>query len=183
MDYKCALYGHFGQGCVHTRIDFDLYTQEGVKNYRAFLNEAADLVVSFGGSLSGEHGDGQSRAALLPKMFGAELMQAFREFKAIWDPEWKMNPGKLIEAYQPTDNLRMGPHYNPPVLKTHFQILGEWRKGDLQERHLVVSESGKCRRYNEGTMCPSYMVTKEEKHSTRGRARLLFEMLQGECDR
>lgn len=177
--YKCALYGHFGQGCVHTRIDFDLYTQEGIKNYRAFLNDAADLVVSFGGSLSGEHGDGQSRAALLPKMFGEELMQAFREFKAIWDPDGKMNPGKLIDAYQPTDNLRMGPRYNPPVLKTHFHFVGT-DEGSFARATSRCVGVGTCRRYNEGTMCPSYMVTKEEKHSTRGRARLLFEMLRGE---
>ena len=175
--YKCALYGHFGQGCVHTRIDFDLYTQDGVEKYRAFLDEAADLVISFGGSLSGEHGDGQSRAALLPKMFGPELMQAFREFKEIWDPAWKMNPGKLIEAYQPIDNLRMGPHYNPPVLKTHFHFLED--EGSFARATSKCVGVGKCRRYNEGTMCPSYMATKEEKHSTRGRARLLFEMLQG----
>lgn len=177
--YKCALYGHFGQGCIHTRIDFDLSTQEGVEKYRAFLSEAADLVVSFGGSLSGEHGDGQSRAALLPKMFGPELMQAFREFKAIWDPDWKMNPGKLIEAYQPTDNLRMGPHYNPPVLKTHFHFLGDDDEGSFARAASRCVGVGKCRKFNEGTMCPSYMATKEEKHSTRGRARLLFEMLQG----
>ncbi len=176
--YKCALYGHFGQGCVHTRIDFDLSTQEGLEKYRAFLNEAAHLVVSFGGSLSGEHGDGQSRAALLPIMFGPELMQAFREFKAIWDPEWKMNPGKLIEAYQPTDNLRMGPHYSPPVVKTHFRFLGD-DEGSFARAASRCVGVGNCRRYNEGTMCPSYMATKEEKHSTRGRARLLFEMLQG----
>ncbi len=176
--YKCALYGHFGQGCIHTRIDFDLSTQEGVEKYRAFLNEAADLVVSFGGSLSGEHGDGQSRAALLPKMFGPELMQAFREFKAIWDPDWKMNPGKLIEAYEPTDNLRMGPHYNPPVVKTHFHFLGD-DEGSFARAASRCVGVGNCRKFNEGTMCPSYMATKEEKHSTRGRARLLFEMLQG----
>ena len=90
--YNGALYGHFGQGCIHTRIDFDLKTHEGIRHFRAFLDEAADLVGRYGGSLSGEHGDGQSKAALLPKMFGPELVQAFREFKAIWDPQNKMNP-------------------------------------------------------------------------------------------
>src|SRR5690349_24042704 len=91
--YASALYGHFGQGCVHTRIDFDLVTRAGIEKYRRFMDEAADLVLSYGGSLSGEHGDGQSRAELLPKMFGAELIEAFNEFKSIWDPDWKMNPG------------------------------------------------------------------------------------------
>jgi FAD/FMN-containing dehydrogenase/Fe-S oxidoreductase len=177
-DYKCALYGHFGQGCVHTRIDFDLYTAEGLQNYRSFLHDAAHLVVSFGGSLSGEHGDGQSRAALLPIMFGPELINAFREFKLIWDPTWKMNPGKITNPYQPTDNLRISPQYDPPVLKTHFKFRENNGDGFARATTLCVGV-GKCRRYNEGTMCPSYMVTKEEKHSTRGRARLLFEMLQG----
>ncbi len=176
--YKCALYGHFGQGCVHTRIDFDFSTQEGVNKFRSFLEEAADLVVSFGGSLSGEHGDGQSKAALLPKMFGPELIEAFREFKLIWDPDWKMNPGKIVEPHQPTQNLRIGPHFSPPVLKKHFQFPGD-DEGSFTRAVTRCVGVGDCRRFNEGTMCPSYMVTKEEKHSTRGRARLLFEMVQG----
>src|SRR5438445_1120183 len=92
-----SLYGHGGDGCVHTRRNFALQSKEGIAKYRKYVEEAADLVVSYGGSLSGEHGDGQSRAELLPKMFGPELVQAFREFKSIWDPDWKMNPGKLVE--------------------------------------------------------------------------------------
>lgn len=178
-EYACSLYGHFGQACVHTRIDFDLFTNEGMNKYRSFIHEAADLVVHYGGSFSGEHGDGQSRAELLPKMFGDELMMAFREFKSIWDPDWKMNPGKLIDAYSPIDNIRLGPRYNPPPVKTHFKYYGE-DDGSFARATLRCVGVGKCRRHDEGTMCPSYMVTKEEKHSTRGRAHLLFEMLQGE---
>jgi len=106
--YEGDLYGHFGQGCVHTRIDFDLGTRRGIATYRAFIDEAADLVVRYGGSLSGEHGDGQSRAALLPKMFGAALVRGFAEFKAIFDPDGRMNPGKVVDPYQPTENLRIG---------------------------------------------------------------------------
>jgi len=177
-EYACALYGHFGQGCVHTRIDFDMYTNEGIKKYRAFIHEAADLVVKYGGSFSGEHGDGQSRAELLPKMYGNELMQAFREYKSIWDPDWKMNPGKMIDAYDPTDNLRLGPQYEPMRVKTHFQFPGD-DEGSFARATLRCVGVGKCRRQEHGTMCPSYMVTKEEKDSTRGRARLLFEMLEG----
>src|SRR5208282_4089677 len=94
--YKGSLYGHFGHACVHTRLNFDLQSKEGIAKFRKFMEEAADLVVSYGGSLSGEHGDGQARAELLPKMFGHELMEAFRKFKSAWDPDWKMNPGKLI---------------------------------------------------------------------------------------
>ncbi len=119
--YHPSLYGHFGQGCIHCRVGFDLYTAEGVKKFRAFLDEAADLVVSLGGSLSGEHGDGQARAELLPKMYGPELMEAFREFKQIWDPDGKMNPGKVVNAYPITSNLRIGPDYNSPQTETHFK--------------------------------------------------------------
>lgn len=176
--YHAGLYGHFGQGCVHARMDFDFETEQGVKNYRSFLEKAADLVVSLGGSFSGEHGDGQARGELLPKMFGEELMQAFREFKAIWDPERKMNPGKLIDAYKTTENLRLSSLAKQRSLKTHFSFAEDG--GSLGRATSRCIGVGKCRREEKGTMCPSYMVTKEEKHSTRGRAHLLFEMLQGE---
>jgi FAD/FMN-containing dehydrogenase/Fe-S oxidoreductase len=172
------LYGHFGQGCVHTRIDFDLETAAGIRNYRAFVEDAADLVVSFGGSLSGEHGDGQSRGELLPRMYGPELMDAFREFKSIWDPRWRMNPGKVIDPYRLDENLRLGTSYNPPQLRTHFQFPNE--EGSFSKATLRCVGVGECRKLEGGTMCPSFMVTREEMHSTRGRARLLFEMLQGD---
>jgi Fe-S oxidoreductase len=172
------LYGHFGQGCVHTRINFDLQTAEGIQGYRAFVEDAADLVVRCGGSLSGEHGDGQSRGELLPRMYGSTLMNAFREFKRIWDPDWKMNPGKVIHAYPLDSNLRLGAHYNPPPLTTHFHYRNE--SGGFAKATLRCVGVGECRRLEGGTMCPSFKVTREEKHSTRGRARLLFEMLQGD---
>ena len=177
--YRCDLYGHFGQGCVHTRIDFDLFTAAGVAHYRAFIDAASDLVVRYGGSLSGEHGDGQSRAEFLPKMFGHELVDAFREFKTIWDPDGKMNPHKVVDPYRITDNLRLGPGYNPPQPRTQFQF----PEDDHSFAHAALRcvGVGKCRRVDGGTMCPSYMVTREEMYSTRGRARLLFEMLQGQA--
>jgi FAD/FMN-containing dehydrogenase len=118
--YESALYGHYGQGCVHARWNFDLVTKEGIATFRRFLEDASDLVLSLGGSLSGEHGDGQSRAELLPKMFGEELVGAFREFKSIWDPDWKMNPGKVVDPHPITSNLRLGPEYSPPDVKAHF---------------------------------------------------------------
>ena len=177
--YNCSLYGHFGQGCIHTRIDFDLKTDEGVKHFRAFLDEAADLVVRYGGSLSGEHGDGQSKAALLPKMFGAELVQAFGEFKAIWDPDNKMNPHKVVDPYLPGENLRLGPHYQPAPGRDALQVPRRQGQLRLRDRALRRASASAARR-EAGTMCPSYMVTKEEMHSTRGRAHLLFEMLQGD---
>ena len=175
--YGGDLYGHFGQGCVHTRTNFDLKSVEGIRKFRAFLDDAADLVASYGGSFSGEHGDGQARAALLPKMFGPELMEAFREFKSIWDPEWKMNPGKVITPYEPDENLRLGAGYAPWAPKTHFSY--DEDEGKMSHAVMRCVGVGRCRRLDGGTMCPSYQVTREEEHSTRGRAHLLFEMFQG----
>jgi FAD/FMN-containing dehydrogenase/Fe-S oxidoreductase len=175
--YGCTLYGHFGQGVVHTRINFGLKDREGVAAYEKFGYEAADLVVKYGGSLSGEHGDGQSRGELLSIMFGEELVSAFREFKEIWDPEWKMNPGKVVVPYRRDENLRLGADYNPPQWETIFKFPED--RGSFSYATERCVGVGKCRRAEGGTMCPSYMVTREEMHSTRGRARLLFEMLQG----
>ncbi len=175
--YRWAFYGHFGQGCIHTRNSFDLETSAGIQRFRSFINGAANLVIKFGGSLSGEHGDGLARAELLPKMFGDELIEAFREFKAIWDPDWKMNPGKAVDAYRMDENLRLGTNYRPAQPKTHFSFVED--RGSLARATLRCIGVGKCRRMEGGTMCPSFMVTREEQHSTRGRAHLLLEMLQG----
>jgi FAD/FMN-containing dehydrogenase/Fe-S oxidoreductase len=177
FDYTGPLYGHFGQGCVHTRINFGLKSAGGVRAWRSFLEEAADLVVRYGGSLSGEHGDGQARGELLHKMFGPELVEAFREFKAIWDPQGKMNPHKVADPYGVDENLRYGPDYDPPQWKTHFQFPGD--NGSFASATERCVGVGKCRKEEAGVMCPSYMVTRDELHSTRGRARMLFEMLQG----
>lgn len=176
--YNGAFYGHFGEGCLHTRIDFDLRSGPGIDKFRSFVSEAADLVVRFGGSLSGEHGDGQSRAELLSKMYGDELVEAFREFKSIWDPESRMNPGKVVEPYRLDENLRLGASYKPTSLDTQFRFPQE--KAGFADATLRCVGVGKCRRLAGGTMCPSFMVTREEKHSTRGRAHLLFEMMRGE---
>ncbi len=176
--YKASLYGHFGQGCIHCRINFDLVTQSGIQNYRRFTEEAADLVIHYGGSLSGEHGDGQARGDLLVRMYGKELIQAFREFKRIWDPQGLMNPGKVIDGYGQTSNLRLGTSYHPQDDATHFKFPAD--NGSFARASLRCVGVGKCRRTEGGTMCPSYMATLEEKHSTRGRAHLLFEMFNGE---
>ncbi len=179
--YRTPMYGHFGQGCVHLRITFELKTAEGVAAYRRFLDEAADVVLKYGGSFSGEHGDGQARAALLPKMFGPELMEAFREFKALWDPTNRMNPGKLIDpvrVYEPTENLRIGPGYSPSTGPGWFTFPGD--NGLFSEATERCVGVGACRKVDGGTMCPSYMATREEKHSTRGRAHLLWELMQGD---
>ncbi|MGA9498399.1 MAG: FAD-linked oxidase C-terminal domain-containing protein, partial [Terriglobales bacterium] len=172
--YDGSFYGHFGHACVHTRMDYDLESTEGILKFRRFMEEAADLVVRYGGSISGEHGDGQSRGELLPKMFGPELMQAFREFKSIWDPDWKMNPGKLINPYRLDENLRLGAGYDPWQPETHFKFPAD--HGSLAAATLRCVGVGKCRHDSGGVMCPSYRVTREEEHSTRGRAHLLWEM-------
>jgi FAD/FMN-containing dehydrogenase/Fe-S oxidoreductase len=174
--YQTSLYGHYGQGCVHCRINFDISTAEGIATYRRFVDQAADLVLELGGSLSGEHGDGQSRGELLPKMYGPELVRAFREFKAIWDPDGRMNPGKVVDPYPLTSNLKLGTDYAPPQVETHFSYPED--HGDFAHATLRCVGVGKCRAFGD-TMCPSYMVTREEEHSTRGRARLLFEMMRG----
>jgi Fe-S oxidoreductase len=200
--YRSAMYGHFGQGCVHMRINFDFGSEKGRRDFREFLDRAADLVLSLGGSLSGEHGDGQSRAALLPKMFGPELMQAFREFKALWDPDNRMNPGKVVDAvrvYDPVENLRHHlrwgqlPSANPrqeegaggefnvnekTELETHFVFAKDG--GSLEHATERCVGVGACRKASGGVMCPSYRATGDEQHSTRGRARLLWEMLAGD---
>lgn len=171
------LYGHFGDGCVHTRTNFDLTSEPGIAKFRKFLDDAADLVASYGGSFSGEHGDGQARGALLEKMFGPEIVGAFREFKALWDPDGKMNPGKVVAPYEPQENLRLGTQYAPWNPETHFQFAED--EGRMNHAVLRCVGVGRCRRLDGGTMCPSYQVTLEEEHSTRGRARLLFEMFEG----
>jgi FAD/FMN-containing dehydrogenase/Fe-S oxidoreductase len=177
--YVASVYGHFGDGLVHCRVPFNLRTEAGLVDWQHFLDEAADLVVRYGGSLSGEHGDGQARAALLEKMYGADLIEAFREFKAIWDPRGMMNPGKVVDPYPITSNLRIGPLYQPPEVDHHFAFEEDGGSFTGATRRCVGV--GSCRRTDsdKSVMCPSYMATREEKYSTRGRARLLFEMLHG----
>ncbi len=176
--YHSPMYGHFGQGCVHMRLSFDLETEHGILRFREFMDRATDIAIAHGGSISGEHGDGQARGALLPKMFGAELMDAFRAFKRIWDPAGRMNPNKLIDAHQPHEDLRLGADYDPWQPKTHFAFAED--DGSFARATLRCVGVGACRKKDAGTMCPSYMATNEELHSTRGRAHLLWELMQEE---
>jgi FAD/FMN-containing dehydrogenase/Fe-S oxidoreductase len=176
-EYEGSIYGHFGQACVHVSINFDLFTADGIAKYREFVTKMAHICVEHGGSLSGEHGDGQARGELLPIMYGDELVQAFWEFKTIWDPQHKMNPGKVVHPYKLDQNLRWGTTYQPWEPKTHFKF--EEDHGSFAFAANRCVGTGKCRKHDGGTMCPSYMATREEAYSTRGRARLLFEMLEG----
>jgi FAD/FMN-containing dehydrogenase/Fe-S oxidoreductase len=179
--YSGAWYGHFGQGCVHTRNNFDFHTPAGLRTYRAYVERAADLVVALGGSLSGEHGDGQARAELLERMYGPELVDAFRQVKAVFDPRGRMNPGKVVDPYPLDRHLRYGPDYRrPAAARSGYFALAE-DSGSLQRAAERCVGVGRCRRDDTGVMCPSYRATRDERHSTRGRAKLLVELFQGEA--
>ncbi|MGH4030106.1 FAD-binding and (Fe-S)-binding domain-containing protein [Actinomycetota bacterium Odt1-20B] len=187
FDYdRPTLYGHFGQGCVHTRIPFELTSAEGVARFREFLLRAARLVVSYGGSLSGEHGDGQARGELLPLMFGERIVSAFGEVKALFDPDDRMNPGKVVgpgaggTPRRADEDLRLGARWRPGSARTRFGYPEDG--GSFTRAVLRCVGIGDCRSHSGGVMCPSYRATGDEEHSTRGRARLLFEMLGGHAD-
>ncbi|MFJ8472250.1 FAD-binding and (Fe-S)-binding domain-containing protein [Kitasatospora sp. NPDC094011] len=171
-------YGHFGDGCVHLRIDFPLAEPQGVLVFREFMEQAADLVVSYGGSLSGEHGDGQARGELLPRMYPPEVIALFGEFKRIWDPGNLLNPGAVVDPRPLDADLRFvtSPRRELPLALPYEQDGGSLTRAV----HRCVGVA-KCVDPTTGVMCPSYMATGEERHSTRGRARLLAEMLRGEA--
>ncbi|MFD5515891.1 FAD-binding and (Fe-S)-binding domain-containing protein [Streptomyces sp. NPDC127066] len=174
-------YGHFGDGCIHVRIDFDLITAAGVTRFRRFSEEAARLVVAHGGSLSGEHGDGQARAELLPAMYGAEMVRLFERAKDLWDPHGLLNPGMLVRPHRLDENLRFAVLPKRPVA-VEFGYPADG--GDFSAAVRRCVGVAKCRTASvpggAEVMCPSFRATGEEAHSTRGRARLLHEMLAGE---
>ncbi|MEU3949475.1 FAD-binding and (Fe-S)-binding domain-containing protein [Streptomyces sp. NPDC029526] len=175
-----APYGHFGDGCIHVRIDFDLLTEPGVARFRRFSEELADLVVAHGGSLSGEHGDGQARAELLPRMYGAETVALFERVKGVWDPDGLLNPGMLVDPAPLDADLRFAVLPREPV-DVAFGYPADG--GDFSAAVRRCVGVAKCRTTSASgpaVMCPSFRATGEEEHSTRGRARLLHEMLAGE---
>ncbi len=180
-DLRGTPYGHFGDGCIHVRIDFDLLSREGVARFRTFSEELAELVVAHGGSLSGEHGDGQARAELLPKMYGPALVALFERVKDVWDPAGLLNPGMLVRPAPLDADLRFAPLPREPV-DVAFGYPHDG--GDFSAAVRRCVGVAKCRTSAPGSpsavMCPSFRVTGEEEHSTRGRARLLHEMLAGE---
>ncbi|GGR61447.1 oxidoreductase [Streptomyces eurythermus] len=173
-------YGHFGDGCIHVRVDFDLLTEAGVGRFRRFSEELAGLVVAHGGSLSGEHGDGQARAELLPRMYGAEMVGLFERAKAVWDPDDLLNPGMLVRPARLDENLRFSVLPRRPV-DVAFAYPSDG--GDFRAAVRRCVGVAKCRTTTvsgPAVMCPSFRATGEEEHSTRGRARLLHEMLAGD---
>ncbi|MGW6277551.1 FAD-binding and (Fe-S)-binding domain-containing protein [Kribbella sp. NPDC055071] len=173
-----ASYGHFGEGCMHMRIDFDLLSPGGIATYREFVEQATDLVVGLGGSVSGEHGDGRARSELLTKMYGADGVRLFAELKQLWDPARVMNPGMIVDPPPLDQAIR---HDGPAKDRQLLTLFAYPDDGDdfaqAQRRCVGI---GKCRQTSGGVMCPSYQVTREELHSTRGRAHLLWEMLQSD---
>ncbi len=177
-------YGHFGDGCIHVRIDFDLIEADGIRRFRRFSEDLADLVVAHGGSLSGEHGDGQARAELLPRMYGPELVRLFERVKAVWDPDDGLNPGMLVRPARLDENLRFAPL---PRHRVEVAFGYPHDDGDFSAAVRRCVGVAKCRTTavapgDPSVMCPSFRATGEEAHSTRGRARLLHEMLAGGVD-
>nr|WP_254125949.1 FAD-binding and (Fe-S)-binding domain-containing protein [Amycolatopsis sp. CA-230715] len=176
---RSVVYGHYGEGCLHMRLDFDLLSGKGKAGFRVFLEQAADLVAAHGGSLSGEHGDGQARSELLSRMYSREVLDLFARFKGIFDPDGMMNPGILVDPRPIDADLRLR---RAPASMESVTFLGypedHGSFGEAMRRCVGV---GKCRNTSGGgVMCPSYRATREEKHSTRGRAHLLAEMINGE---
>ncbi|MGH3911490.1 MAG: FAD-binding and (Fe-S)-binding domain-containing protein, partial [Pseudonocardiaceae bacterium] len=173
---KGSVYGHFGEGCVHVRTDAELLTAVGRRDFRRFLEQAADLVVAHGGSLSGEHGDGRARSELLDRMFPPEVLELFARFKGIFDPEGLLNPGVVVDPRPLDADLRPGRERDVPVSLAFAQD-----KGSLAAATRRCVGIGACRALEgPGVMCPSFQVTRDERHSTRGRAHLLQEMLAGD---
>ncbi|OSC38809.1 FAD-binding and (Fe-S)-binding domain-containing protein [Mycobacterium decipiens] len=173
-----ASYGHFGEGCMHMRIDFDLFSRAGIATYREFIEQATALVVALGGSVSGEHGDGRARSELLGRMYGADGLRLLSEMKDIWDPARVMNPGIIVDPPAFDAGIRHdGPAKDRSPLTLFAYADDNHNFAQAQRRCVGI---GKCRQHSGGVMCPSYQVTREELHSTRGRAHLLWEMLQGD---
>ena len=170
-----AYYGHASVGCLHIRPLVNIKTLEGLNTSESIATEIADLVLEFGGSLSGEHGDGILRGVFTEKMFGTSVTDAFRELKNSWDPDNILNPGKIIDTPNFQDNLRLGPETVNLEVPT---ILDFTPEGGLARAVELCNGQGACRKFD-GGMCPSYMVTLDEEHSTRGRANILRQALNG----
>ncbi|ANS77801.1 Glycolate dehydrogenase, subunit GlcD [Serinicoccus hydrothermalis] len=176
--YSGASYGHFGEGCMHLRIDFDLVSDAGVRDYRSFVEQATDLVVGLGGSVSGEHGDGRARGGLLERMYGADATALFARVKRAWDPHGLLNPQVIVDPPAVDTALRQHGHaagFDGRTALAFTEDAGSFAQA--QRRCVGV---GKCIQTSGGVMCPSYQVTRDETHSTRGRARVLFEMMEGD---
>jgi FAD/FMN-containing dehydrogenase/Fe-S oxidoreductase len=175
-DTHAAYYGHASVGCLHIRPLINTKDARDIQVMKNMSEEIADLVIEFGGGMSGEHGDGLARSHLNEKLFGPQLYRAFRQVKAAFDPDHRMNPGKIVDAPPMTENLRYGAEYKTLTINTHYDFS---REGGFATAVELCNGTSVCRKQNEGTMCPSYMVTLEDRHSTRGRANHMREILSG----
>jgi len=173
-----ACYGHADVGCLHIRPLINIKTRDGVETLRSIARQVSDLVVEFGGAMSGEHGDGLARSLWNRKLFGPEVYAAFQAIKRTFDPEDRLNPGKVLGDSDPGENLRIGPDYHPR--EPHPTLLDFSNQGGFARAVEMCSGVGACRKTSSGTMCPSYMVTRDEMHTTRGRANLLRLAMTGE---
>ena len=169
-------YGHASVGCLHIRPMIDLKDQEGVDRMESIARQVTDLVLEYDGSLSGEHGDGLSRSMWNEKMFGSQLYNAFRDVKSAFDPDGIMNPGKIVDSQHMTENLKISPAYSTREVETAFSFA---REGGYAAAIEMCNGQGACRKVLSGTMCPSYMATRDEEHSTRGRANALRAAISG----
>ncbi len=176
--YSGASYGHFGEGCMHMRIDFDFLTEPGRRDYRAFITEATELVIGLGGSVSGEHGDGRARGEMVARMYGPESMDLFTQVKDVFDPDGVLNPHVIVDPRPIDQDLRQAGAAKDRHVATIFSYAQD--AGDFAQAQRRCVGVGSCRQTSGGVMCPSYQVTREEEHSTRGRAHVLFEMLEGD---
>ncbi len=170
-------YAHASVGVLHFRPMLDLHNRQDVDTMRSIANECFEIVKQYGGAWSGEHGDGLVRGAFVPKYFGPVIYQAFREVKFLFDPQGIMNPGKIVDSPPMTENLRYGPNYrpSPPPTQFHYRDQGGFRLAVEQ-----CAGIGACRKTGSGTMCPSYMATRDEEHTTRGRANALRLAMSGQ---
>ena len=175
-DTTAGVYAHASVGCLHVRPVVNLKTEAGVRQFEAIASASADLVLAYGGALSGEHGDGLVRSCFMERMFGPALYQAFRHIKQTFDPHGILNPGKIVDAPPLTSSLRYGPAYRAVQPATFFDYS---EHGGLPGAVEMCSGLGACRKTLDGTMCPSYMATRDEAHSTRGRANVLRLAMSG----
>jgi Fe-S oxidoreductase len=179
-DTTAGYYGHASVGCLHIRPGIDIKQPAEVDKMFAMIQEISDLVIEYGGSMSGEHGDGLARSWLNEKHFGPTLYRAFKEVKGAFDPENRMNPGKVVDGPSPKENLRHNPTFEPVEIKTNLDFS---RDGGFTTAIEMCNGNGACRKVGEGTMCPSYMATLDEQHSTRGRANALRAIISGRLPR
>lgn len=173
---SAGIYAHASVGCLHVRPVVNMKTEAGVAKFKAIADDVAALVLEFGGALSGEHGDGMVRSPYIRQMFGDWIYEAFREIKQTFDPHGLMNPGKIVDSPPLTENLRYGAAYKAVQVDTHFSFADY---GGMAGAVEMCSGLGACRKTLDGTMCPSYMATREERHSTRGRANVLRLAMSG----